>query len=148
MHDSDTDFNWSCPIDEKRPGSCQLLYFSIISICWFPLYFFLFSKLGKYKISKNLDMNAFFFFLQVSEVFLIYYYLTLYQQVDSRKAATKQVNQMQNRLLEKKGPSERSAESCATWRKVQEEEKLTGLFNSETAQVRGILLLLFPLMLH
>ena len=84
----------------------------------------------------------------MSEVFLIYYYLTLYQQVDSRKAATKQVNQMQNRLLEKKGPSERSAESCATWRKVQEEEKLTGLFNSETAQVRGILLLLFPLMLH
>ncbi|KAJ8781216.1 hypothetical protein J1605_011200 [Eschrichtius robustus] len=69
-----------------------------------------------------------------SEVFLIYYYLTLYQQVDSRKAATKQVNQMQNRLLEKKGHSERSAESCATWRKVQEEEKLTGLFNSETAQ--------------
>ncbi|XP_068420444.1 serine/threonine-protein kinase VRK2 [Eschrichtius robustus] len=55
-------------------------------------------------------------------------------KVDSRKAATKQVNQMQNRLLEKKGHSERSAESCATWRKVQEEEKLTGLFNSETAQ--------------
>ncbi|XP_061024641.1 serine/threonine-protein kinase VRK2 isoform X2 [Eubalaena glacialis] len=56
------------------------------------------------------------------------------QKVDSRKAATKQVNQMQNRLLEKKGHSERSAESCATWRKVQEEEKLTGLFNSETVQ--------------
>ncbi|XP_030733151.1 serine/threonine-protein kinase VRK2 isoform X2 [Globicephala melas] len=56
------------------------------------------------------------------------------QKVDSRKAATKQVNQMQNRLLEKKGHSEKSAESCATWRKVQEEEKLTGLFNSETAQ--------------
>ncbi|XP_032508827.1 serine/threonine-protein kinase VRK2 isoform X2 [Phocoena sinus] len=56
------------------------------------------------------------------------------QKVDSRKAATKQVNQTQNRLLEKKGHSEKSAESCATWRKVQEEEKLTGLFNSETAQ--------------
>ncbi|TKC41447.1 hypothetical protein EI555_014435, partial [Monodon monoceros] len=56
------------------------------------------------------------------------------QKVDSRKAATKQVNQTQNRLLEKKGHSEKSAESCATWREVQEEEKLTGLFNSETAQ--------------
>nr|XP_030733146.1 serine/threonine-protein kinase VRK2 isoform X2 [Globicephala melas] len=59
---------------------------------------------------------------------------TVIPKVDSRKAATKQVNQMQNRLLEKKGHSEKSAESCATWRKVQEEEKLTGLFNSETAQ--------------
>nr|XP_058934778.1 serine/threonine-protein kinase VRK2 isoform X2 [Kogia breviceps] len=57
------------------------------------------------------------------------------QKVDSRKAATKQVNQMQNRLLGKKGHSERSAESCATSScKVQEEEKLIGLFNSETAQ--------------
>ncbi|XP_057596622.1 serine/threonine-protein kinase VRK2 isoform X2 [Hippopotamus amphibius kiboko] len=55
------------------------------------------------------------------------------QKVDSRKAATKQVNQMQNRLIEKKGRSERSTESCATWRKVQE-EKLIGLLNNETVQ--------------
>lgn len=33
---------------------------SITSICCFPLYFFLFSKLGKFKIFKNLDMNVFF----------------------------------------------------------------------------------------
>ncbi|XP_077771600.1 serine/threonine-protein kinase VRK2 isoform X2 [Canis aureus] len=51
-----------------------------------------------------------------------------------RKAATKQVNQMQNRLIEKNIHSERSAESCLTGRKVQKEEPLTGLFNSETAQ--------------
>ncbi|XP_014646973.1 PREDICTED: serine/threonine-protein kinase VRK2 [Ceratotherium simum simum] len=56
------------------------------------------------------------------------------QQVDSKKAATKQVNQMQNSLIEKKVHSERSAESCATRRKVQKEDKLTGLLYSETAQ--------------
>ena len=62
MHNSDTNFNWSCPIDENRPGSCQLLYFSVTSICWFTLYFFLFSKIGKYRLFKNLDMNAVFFY--------------------------------------------------------------------------------------
>ncbi|XP_069350161.1 serine/threonine-protein kinase VRK2 [Eulemur rufifrons] len=56
------------------------------------------------------------------------------QKVDSQKAATKQVNQMQNRLTEKKVHSERSAESCATGRKVQKEEKLIGLMNNEAAQ--------------
>uniref|UniRef100_A0A8C3YHX1 Serine/threonine-protein kinase VRK2 n=1 Tax=Catagonus wagneri TaxID=51154 RepID=A0A8C3YHX1_9CETA len=56
------------------------------------------------------------------------------QKVDSRKAATKEVNQMQSRLVEKKGHHERSAESCATWKKVQKEEKLIGLVNNETAQ--------------
>lgn len=36
--------------------------FSITSICWFPLYsFFFFSpNLGKFRIFKNLDVNAFF----------------------------------------------------------------------------------------
>nr|XP_012604126.1 serine/threonine-protein kinase VRK2 isoform X3 [Microcebus murinus] len=56
------------------------------------------------------------------------------QNVDSQKAATKQVNQMQNRLTEKIAHSERSAESCATRRKVQKEEKLIGLMNNEAAQ--------------
>ncbi|KAB0380820.1 hypothetical protein FD755_008604 [Muntiacus reevesi] len=56
------------------------------------------------------------------------------QKVDSRKAATKQVYQVQNTLIGKKGHSERSAESRTPRRKVQEEEKLTGLFNSETVQ--------------
>nr|XP_044628424.1 serine/threonine-protein kinase VRK2 isoform X3 [Equus asinus] len=56
------------------------------------------------------------------------------QKVDSQKAATKEVNQMQNRLIGKKADRERSAESCATWRKVQKEEKLIGLLNNETAQ--------------
>ncbi|ELK14691.1 Serine/threonine-protein kinase VRK2 [Pteropus alecto] len=56
------------------------------------------------------------------------------QKVDSHTAATKQVNQMQNRLLEKKVHRERSAESCATRRKVQKEEKLIGLLNKERAQ--------------
>lgn len=69
--------------------------------------------------------------------------LTLYQQVDSRKAAIKQVNQMQRRLIEKKGHRERSAESCATRKKVQK-EKLIGLLNNETAQVRDVLLFFFP----
>lgn len=62
--------------------------------------------------------------------------LTLYQQVDLQKAATKQVNRMQNRLIEKEVPGERSVESCATRRKVQKEEKLIGLLNNEAAQVR------------
>jgi len=57
------------------------------------------------------------------------------QKVVSRKAATKQVNQMQNRSIEKNIHSERSAESCLTGRKVQKEEPPTGLLNSETAQV-------------
>ncbi|XP_021556977.1 serine/threonine-protein kinase VRK2 isoform X2 [Neomonachus schauinslandi] len=56
------------------------------------------------------------------------------QNVVSRKAATKQVSQMQNRSIEKNIHSERSAESCLTGRKVQKEEPLTGLLNSETAQ--------------
>ncbi|XP_076990399.1 serine/threonine-protein kinase VRK2 isoform X3 [Tamandua tetradactyla] len=54
------------------------------------------------------------------------------KQVESQKAAAKQVNQMQNRL-EIKGHSERSTESCATRRQVQR-EKLAGLINNETAQ--------------
>lgn len=56
------------------------------------------------------------------------------QKVVSRKAATKQVNQMQNRLIEKNIHSERSAESCLTGSKVQKEEPVTGLLSSETAQ--------------
>ncbi|XP_066123271.1 serine/threonine-protein kinase VRK2 isoform X2 [Saccopteryx bilineata] len=56
------------------------------------------------------------------------------QKVDSQKAATKQVNQTQNRLIEKNVHSEGGAVSYATRRKVQQEEKLTGLPNSETAQ--------------
>ncbi|XP_054404131.1 serine/threonine-protein kinase VRK2 isoform X2 [Pongo abelii] len=56
------------------------------------------------------------------------------QKVDSQKAATKQVNKAHNRLIEKKVHSERSAESCATWKEVQKEEKLTGLMNNEAAQ--------------
>ncbi|XP_037663059.1 serine/threonine-protein kinase VRK2 isoform X2 [Choloepus didactylus] len=55
------------------------------------------------------------------------------QKVDSQ-AAAKQVNQMQNRLMEKKGHSERSSESCATWRQVQKEEKLVGVIDNESAQ--------------
>ncbi|XP_045835337.1 serine/threonine-protein kinase VRK2 isoform X3 [Meles meles] len=56
------------------------------------------------------------------------------QKVVSRKAATKQINQMQNRLIEKNIHSERSAESCLTGRKVQKVEPPTGLLSSETAQ--------------
>ncbi|VCW96696.1 unnamed protein product [Gulo gulo] len=56
------------------------------------------------------------------------------QKVVSGKAATKQVNQMQNRLIEKNIHSERSAESCLTGRKVQKVEPPTGLLSSETAQ--------------
>ncbi|XP_026341238.3 serine/threonine-protein kinase VRK2 isoform X2 [Ursus maritimus] len=56
------------------------------------------------------------------------------QKVVSGKAATKQVNQMQNRLIEKNIHGERSAETCFTGRKVQKEEPLTGLLNSETTQ--------------
>ncbi|GAB5569633.1 serine/threonine-protein kinase VRK2 isoform X3 [Prionailurus iriomotensis] len=55
-------------------------------------------------------------------------------RVVSQKAATKQVNQMQSRLIEKNIRGERSAESCSTGRKVQTEELLTRLLNSETAQ--------------
>ncbi|XP_059515742.1 serine/threonine-protein kinase VRK2 isoform X4 [Myotis daubentonii] len=57
-----------------------------------------------------------------------------YRKVDSQKAATKQVNQMQNRLTEKSVHSERSAEPSATGRRVQKEEKWIGLLNKETAQ--------------
>lgn len=56
------------------------------------------------------------------------------QTVDSRKAAAKQVNQMQKRLREKNVHSERSAESCAMWRKVLKEEALIGLLHNENAQ--------------
>ncbi|XP_023084019.1 serine/threonine-protein kinase VRK2 isoform X2 [Piliocolobus tephrosceles] len=56
------------------------------------------------------------------------------QKVDSQKAATRQVNEAHNRLIEKKVHSERSTESCATWKKVQKEEKLIGLMNNEAAQ--------------
>ena len=52
--------------------------------------------------------------------------LLVCQQVDSRKAAAKQVYQVQNTLIEKKGHSDRSAESRTPRRKVQEEEKLMG----------------------
>lgn len=67
--------------------------------------------------------------------------LSVCQQVDSRKAAAKQVYQVQDTLIEKKAHSERSAESRTPRRKVQEEEKLIGLFNSETVRVRGVFLL-------
>ncbi|EQB78704.1 serine/threonine-protein kinase VRK2 [Camelus ferus] len=61
-------------------------------------------------------------------------------KVDSRKATTKQVNQMQNRLIGKQGPSERSAESCAARRRVQGEEEPSGLPSRDPPQVRGVLL--------
>lgn len=64
--------------------------------------------------------------------------IILNQQVDSQKAATKQVNQMQNRLTEKSVHSERSTEPSATGRRVQKEEKRIGLLNKETAKVRGV----------
>lgn len=63
--------------------------------------------------------------------------ITLNQQVDSQKAATKQVNQMQNRLTEKSVHSERSAEPSAAGRRVQKEKRV-GLLNKESAQVRGV----------
>ncbi|XP_004470523.1 serine/threonine-protein kinase VRK2 isoform X2 [Dasypus novemcinctus] len=56
------------------------------------------------------------------------------QKVVSQKDAAKQLNQMQNRLMEKKVHSERSTESCATWRQVQREEKVVRLMNNEPAQ--------------
>ncbi|KAM8786220.1 serine/threonine-protein kinase VRK2 [Rhynchonycteris naso] len=56
------------------------------------------------------------------------------QKVDSQKSATKQVNQTQNRLIEKNLHREESTESCAALRKPQKEEKLIGLLNNETAQ--------------
>lgn len=65
--------------------------------------------------------------------------LLVCQQVDSRKAEAKQAYQVQNMLVGKKGHSDRSAESRTPRRKVQEEEKLTGVRNSETVQVRGVL---------
>lgn len=139
MHNSDTNFNWSCPTDENRPGSCQLLYFSVTSTCWFPLYSFLFSKIGKYRVFKNLDMNAVFFY-KCQKFSLYMSLLPGCQQVDSRKAATKQVCRVQNTLIGKKGHSERSAESRTPRRKVQEEQ-LAGFLNSETVQVRGVFLL-------
>ncbi|KAM9187812.1 serine/threonine-protein kinase VRK2 isoform 1-T3 [Dugong dugon] len=55
-------------------------------------------------------------------------------KVDPRKAATKQVNPMQNRLIENKVHSERRAASCATRRRGQGEEKLSELADSEAAQ--------------
>lgn len=67
--------------------------------------------------------------------------LPVCQQVGSRKAAAKQVYQVQDPLVGKKGHSERSAEPRTPRRKVQEEEKLIGLFNSETVRVRGVFLL-------
>ncbi|XP_055980307.1 serine/threonine-protein kinase VRK2 [Sorex fumeus] len=56
------------------------------------------------------------------------------QQVNLLKDTMKQANQMQKRLTDKNVRNERSAESCATWRKVQNEEKPIGLLNNETAQ--------------
>ncbi|KAG8512296.1 Serine/threonine-protein kinase VRK2, partial [Galemys pyrenaicus] len=55
------------------------------------------------------------------------------QKVDLQKVATQQVKQMQNRLKEKKPHRERNTESCATWRKVQN-EKLIGSFDNEVTQ--------------
>lgn len=64
--------------------------------------------------------------------------ITLNQQVGSQKVATKQVSQMQTRLMERSVHSERSAEPSATGRKVPKEEKRIGSRNKETAQVRGV----------
>ncbi|XP_027627386.1 LOW QUALITY PROTEIN: serine/threonine-protein kinase VRK2-like [Tupaia chinensis] len=55
-------------------------------------------------------------------------------KVESRKAATKHVNQMQHRLIEKNAHSERSTESLAARRKVQEEEQLIGWAETGAAQ--------------
>ncbi|XP_010614190.1 serine/threonine-protein kinase VRK2 isoform X4 [Fukomys damarensis] len=55
------------------------------------------------------------------------------KQVDSRKAAARQVDQIQNKLKEKVH-TERSAESFTTWRKRQKEDKPIGLMNNEVAQ--------------
>lgn len=57
-----------------------------------------------------------------------------YQKVDSQKAATRQVGQMQTRLTEKSVHSEGSAEPPATGRRVQKEEKRTGSRNKAAAQ--------------
>ena len=78
------------------------------------------------------------FFYKCQKFSLCMSLLLVCQQVDSRKAAAKQVYQVQNTLIEKKGHSDRSAESRTRRRKVQEEEKLMGLLNSETVQVRGV----------
>ncbi|XP_003417628.1 serine/threonine-protein kinase VRK2 isoform X1 [Loxodonta africana] len=53
------------------------------------------------------------------------------QKADSQKVVT---NQMQNRLMEKKAPSEKSAESRARRKQEQDEEKLGGLMNNRTTQ--------------
>lgn len=45
--------------------------FYLTSICWFLLYLFLFSKLSKFRIFKNLNMNPFFY---MSKVFIMCYY--------------------------------------------------------------------------
>ncbi|XP_048208835.1 serine/threonine-protein kinase VRK2 [Perognathus longimembris pacificus] len=55
------------------------------------------------------------------------------QKVDSKKAATKQVVQMQNKLIEKIH-CERSAQSFATPRKMEEEQQMLGSMNKEAAQ--------------
>lgn len=78
------------------------------------------------------------FFYKCQKFSLCMSLLLVCQQVDSRKAVAKQVYQVQNTLIEKKGHSDRSAESRTPRRKVQEEEKLMGLLNSETVQVRGV----------
>ncbi|XP_054431392.1 serine/threonine-protein kinase VRK2 [Pteronotus mesoamericanus] len=56
-------------------------------------------------------------------------------KVDLRRVATKQVNQMQNRFVEKNVPGARSAASYPARRKVQKEEKPPAeLLNNGTAQ--------------
>ncbi|XP_003467543.1 serine/threonine-protein kinase VRK2 [Cavia porcellus] len=55
------------------------------------------------------------------------------QKVDSRKAATRQVYQIQNQLKEK-AHTERGAECFPTRRTVQTEDELIGLINNEAAQ--------------
>ncbi|XP_024408536.2 serine/threonine-protein kinase VRK2 [Desmodus rotundus] len=57
-----------------------------------------------------------------------------HHKVDSQKATTKQVNQMQNRFFEKNIHSERRTESYEAQRKVQKDEKPIGLLNKDTAQ--------------
>ncbi|XP_047379337.1 serine/threonine-protein kinase VRK2 isoform X2 [Sciurus carolinensis] len=56
------------------------------------------------------------------------------KKVDSQKTATKQVSQMQDKLTQKVH-SDRSAESFATWRREQNQDRLSGSRNSEAAQV-------------
>ncbi|KAM5227875.1 serine/threonine-protein kinase VRK2 [Ctenodactylus gundi] len=60
-------------------------------------------------------------------------YMSEAPRIDSRKPATRQIDQMQNKLKEKVH-SERAAEAFATWKGVQEDDRLIGTMKSGAAQ--------------